>query len=114
MNRKEYILKKVFFGTIFVVILFTLSILTFLFLKKKPEPISKKIGSSKDVTSISYIVKDFKGNVAVFEKNSENHPFKVTKVFTKRLPRKDQLILKNGIEVENQNELNSLLEDLCS
>ena len=108
-------MKKLFVGTIFVAILCILSIGIFLFLKKKPEPISnKKVESSKDTTSISYIVKDFKGNVAVFEKNSENYPFKVTKVFTKRLPKKDQLILENGIEVENQNELNSLLEDLCS
>ena len=107
-------MKKAFVGTAFFAILCILSIGTFLFFKKKPESINKKIENSKDNTSISYIVKDFKGNVAVFEKNSENYPFKVTKVFTKRLPKKDQLILKNGIEVENQNELNSLLEDLCS
>lgn len=107
-------MKKLFVGTIFVAILCILSIGTLLFFGKKSESINKKIESSKDTTNISYIVKDFKGNVAVFEKNSENYPFKVTKVFTKRLPKKDQLILKNGIEVENQNELNSLLEDLCS
>ena len=63
--------------------------------------------------SLSYIVKDFNGNVAVFEENSST-PFKVTDVSTNTLPKVDQEKLIEGIVVKNQAELNTLLEDLCS
>lgn len=63
--------------------------------------------------SLSYIVKEFNGNIAVFEKGNEN-PFKVTEVSIYNLPKRDQELLKEGIEVPNQDELNILLEDLCS
>ena len=107
-------MKKLFAGTIFIITLCLLFTGTFLFLKKKPEQNTVRTKNNKDSFSIPYIVKDFKGNVAVFTKNAEDRPLKITKVFTERLPEKDQTILKNGIEVENQSELNSLLEDLCS
>ena len=107
-------MKKLFVGTTVVIIFCLFFVAVFLFLKKNSEQNSVKTKNTKDNLSIPYIVKDFKGNVAVFTKNEENRPFKVTKIFTKRLPEKDQTILKNGIEVENQGELNSLLEDLCS
>ena len=70
--------------------------------------------SKPSVNSITYIVKEFNGNVAVFTKNSKEKPFKITTVCTNHLPKKDQEILKTGIEVTSQGELNSLLEDLCS
>lgn len=63
--------------------------------------------------SLSYIVKDFNGNIAVFEENSDK-PFKVTEVCTNTLPKIDQERLMDGIIVNSQLELNTLLEDLCS
>mgnify|MGYP004492632333 CR=1 FL=1 len=63
--------------------------------------------------SLSYIIKDFNGNIAVFEDNSDT-PFKVTEVCTNTLPKLDQERLKEGIVVNSQVELNTLLEDLCS
>ena len=107
-------MKKIFIGTISFIIFCFLLVGTFLIFKKKPTQNNEKVKDNKVKSSISYIVKDFKGNVAVFTKNAKDRPFKVTKVVTERLPREDQLILKNGVEVENQCELNSLLEDLCS
>lgn len=63
--------------------------------------------------SLSYIVKDFNGNVAVFEANA-SAPFRVTEVSISTLPKADQERLREGIAVADQTELSTLLEDLCS
>ena len=73
-----------------------------------PKPISEPIEKK-----ITYVVKEYKGKIAVFEKGNEK-PFKITQVNTADLPKTDKEILKNGIEVENQKELSSVLEDYCS
>lgn len=62
---------------------------------------------------ITYVVKEYNGKIAVFEKGSEK-PFKITQVNTADLPKTDKEILKNGIEVDNQKGLSSILEDYCS
>ncbi len=74
---------------------------------------SQKVEPETSDTSLSYIVKDFNGNIAVFE-NGSNTPFKVTEVCTNTLPKVDQERLAEGIIVHSQTELNTLLEDLCS
>lgn len=74
---------------------------------------SVKIETEIPYNSLSYIVKDFNGNIAVFEENSSN-PFKITEVCTNTLPKVDQERLIEGIIVNSQVELNTLLEDLCS
>lgn len=69
----------------------------------------------KETTSniVTYIVKDFNGNIAVYESNSDK-PFKVTDVPISSMPKADQEMLKSGIMVKGESELQSLLEDLCS
>ncbi len=106
-------MKKIFIRASLFVFVGILLVVTSLFIGKNINNVKKqkKVPHSQ---SISYIVKNFHGNIAVFTKNVRNHPFRITNVYTNRLPRKDQLILEQGIEVETQNELNSLLEDLCS
>lgn len=74
---------------------------------------SSKTETAIPNNSLSYIVKDFNGNIAVFEQNS-NTPFKITEVCTNTLPKVDQEKLIEGIVVNSQAELNTLLEDLCS
>lgn len=64
-------------------------------------------------SSLSYVVKDFNGNIAVFE-NGQNSPFKITDVPINSLPYADREILKKGIAVNSKNELNRILEDYCS
>lgn len=61
--------------------------------------------------SLSYIVKDFNGSVAVFEPENPK-PVRVTDVYISHLPKSDQKMLSHGIRVKNQSELNTLLEDL--
>lgn len=63
--------------------------------------------------SLSYIVKDFNGNIAVFEAEA-SAPFRVTGVSTSTLPKADQERLQDGIPVANQAELVAILEDFCS
>lgn len=69
----------------------------------------------KETTSniVTYIIKDFNGNIAVYEMDSEK-PFKITDVPISSMPKADQEMLKDGIRVKGESELESLLEDLCS
>jgi len=71
---------------------------------------SKEFDKSPD-NSLSYIVKDFNGSVAVFEPENPT-PVRVTGVYTSHLPKSDQKMLSSGIKVKTRSELNSLLEDL--
>lgn len=77
---------------------------------------NNQVNSSKEIdrspnNSLSYIVKDFNGSVAVFEPENPN-PVRITDVYTSHLPKSDQKMLSHGIRVKNQSELNTLLEDL--
>lgn len=70
---------------------------------------------SPDISSekVTYVVKEYNGKVAVFEKGKDR-PFKVTEVNTSDLPQADKEILKNGIETDSQKKLSTILEDYCS
>ncbi len=96
----------------FVVLCVLISGVTIPIIKQKSTA-PHHIETETPTNSLSYIVKDFNGNVAVFEVDSEK-PFKVTEVATNTLPKVDQEKLIEGIEVTSQKELNTLLEDLCS
>lgn len=63
--------------------------------------------------SITYIVKNFNGRVAVFE-DSNSTPFRVTDVNIKDLPKDDQILLESGITANSKEQLNSILEDYLS
>ena len=63
--------------------------------------------------SITYIVKNFNGRIAVFEDESTT-PFKITEINIKNLPKEDQILLENGIRADSKEQLNSILEDYCS
>lgn len=60
-----------------------------------------------------YYVKEYKGNIAVFEESKEK-PFRITNIAVDELPAEDQKLLKQGIEVSGKEELNDLIEDYCS
>lgn len=64
------------------------------------------------VTS-GYIVKNYKGNIAVFE-SGKNTPFRTTEIVVKELPPADRALLEKGIDASNQEELDLILEDYCS
>ena len=60
-----------------------------------------------------YELKEYEGNIAIFKSN-EKTPYKITSISIKDLPKKDREILRGGIKVSSENELNALLEDYCS
>lgn len=60
-----------------------------------------------------YVIKDYKGNIAVFE-SDEKKPFRITDIEVKNLPEIDRKELKNGIIAKNDEQLHTLLEDYLS
>ncbi len=90
--------------------------------KAEPEPVSNgKSGvsaadSKKETPAVTpggYTIKDYKGNIAVFEQGKEA-PFRNTGIIINELPPADRSLLEKGINVSNQEELNLVLEDYCS
>ncbi len=72
--------------------------------KAEPKEKTKKQG---------YEIKEYKGNIAVFEVG-EKKPFRVTEIEVKNLPEADQKELKSGIEANDSDKLQTLLEDYLS
>lgn len=92
-------------STIFCTILIMVSIYTFL-PSEQPEPKAKATE-----TQIEYTVKDYGGKVAVFAADSSS-PLVVYEIYTHLLPENDIELLRRGIKVTSQEQLQSCLEDL--
>ena len=118
-------MKKIIFG-IFIIILF---VLVFIFCPiKQTDNLPSDSGAEnnqnvlknddlnfEDKSKISgYIIKDYEGKIAVFDINDEEKPSKITPISVKDLPEADKNLLKEGIFAENEEVLNSILEDYCS
>ena len=86
-------------------------ILAFFIKSLKNNQINSQESDKSPNNSLSYIVKDFNGSVAVFEPENPK-PVRITDVYTSSLPLSDQKMLSHGIKVQNQSELHTLLEDL--
>ncbi|MDR0738959.1 MAG: hypothetical protein LBF33_02260 [Oscillospiraceae bacterium] len=65
------------------------------------------------VQSITYLIKAYKGKIAVFE-FGDTEPFKVMDCQISILPKTDQKALEIGVQVEGEAELTRLLQDYCS
>lgn len=92
-------------STIFCAILIMVSIYTFL-PSKQPEPTADTAE-----TQLEYTVKDYGGKVAVFADNSSS-PLVVYEIYTHLLPENDIELLRKGIKVTSQEQLQTCLEDL--
>jgi len=89
-------------------------------------PVLKSFGEvSADVVSnqdtrmsmaepVPYILREYKGKLAVFTPESGNYPAVVTDIECRFLPRGDRELLRAGIGVREQATLASLLEDFGS
>ena len=60
-----------------------------------------------------YIVKEYNGKIAVFEKGVAN-PYRMTDMPVSFLPDYDKNLLLGGIELDSQDEVNRVLEDYLS
>ncbi|HHX56487.1 MAG TPA: hypothetical protein GX710_00555 [Clostridiales bacterium] len=63
--------------------------------------------------SIGYILKEYEGKLAIFRENSIK-PYKKLDVDTSTLTDYDKELIKQGIVVKTEIELNALLEDYTS
>ena len=81
----------------------------------EPTPSVSAADSKKEtpVTDSGYTVKNYKGNIAVFEQGKDA-PFRTTGIAVKELPPADRALLDKGINASDQEELNLILEDYCS
>lgn len=77
------------------------------------ESVVQEESAVSEISDDSYIIKEYNGKVAIFKKSSEN-PLLISDVCVNNLPQTDRELLKKGIEVGTQKELNRLIEDYCS
>ncbi|MBR2028195.1 MAG: hypothetical protein IKA10_04300 [Oscillospiraceae bacterium] len=89
-------------STIFFTIMIMVSIYTFL-------PRSQPLPETEP--AVEYTVRDYGGKVAVFEGDS-NLPVVVYEIYTHLLPENDIELLRRGIKVTTQEQLQTCLEDL--
>ncbi len=108
-------MKKLIISTscfVIVCLIFSFAILTKI-TNASEEYLDQNLSDEKSSKNSIYIVKNFNGNVAIFE-SEKSEPIKITEVYVNNLPYQDQQNLEIGISVESKEELNFLLEDLCS
>ena len=89
-------------STIFCTILIMVSIYTFI---PRSQP------QTESEPPVEYTVMDYGGKVAVFETGS-NTPLVVYEIYTHLLPENDIELLRRGIKVTSQEQLQTCLEDL--
>lgn len=70
--------------------------------------------SSTEDLSVIYVLKEYDDSLGVFKPNYETPERIIDTVIVSTLNEYDQLLLKNGIEVHSEEELQSLIEDYDS
>lgn len=86
------------------------------------EPVSSATQAASQADSLApetntkvvrYIIKSVEGGIAVYLEG-EDDPIKTVEMDVSTLPKVDQDLLEKGIRVSSKEDLNRLLEDLCS
>ena len=74
----------------------------------------EKTESNTENLSVIYVLKEYNDTLGVFKPNYETPERIIDTVIVSTLNEYDQLLLKNGIEVHSEEELQSLIEDYDS
>lgn len=74
---------------------------------------AESLAPETSTKTIRYIIKSEDNNICVY-REGEDAPMKTVEMDVSALPRVDQELLTKGIRVSSQEDLNRLLEDLCS
>jgi len=69
--------------------------------------------SQSTTPQILYILKEYDGRVALYKINKEE-PIEVFDVYTDSLPYDDYLLIKNGIKIKSEAELQKIIEEYIS
>lgn len=112
-------MKKLFVATVFVMFLGIIG--SFFYFSSEREVNQKdfsvvsaeKEPPEKIPPAQKYCVKEYKGNIAVFESGSDM-PLKTTSVSVSELPPEDRKLLEKGIMVSGEKDLSIIMEDYCS
>lgn len=72
------------------------------------------ISSNQNTNEPKYILKEYQGGIAVFSPNSNTPQREYSDVLVKALPEYDRALLKNGIKVFSDKQLQQLIEDYDS
>ena len=106
------LLKKPLFITILLTLItVSYSVVINIYIKSSIKDYLSKNDTS--TTSISYIIGEYDGKVAIFKENDDS-PVEIFNSYTNMLPLEDAQALKNGIKVHSEDELNRIIEDYIS
>ena len=106
---------KKYISAYIIITLFTIIVCYILFslISATKEPTQLEVDKNQPaVKEYQYLVKDVNGKINVFESGREE-PIDVLERQTNILPEYDQKLLKEGIYLENIEQLDKILEDYC-
>lgn len=77
----------------------------------KTKTATKAIETVTQRNNYKYEIKDYKGRIAVYVYGKEL-PIEIFEIYTDSLPNKDSDMIKNGINISNEKELQQKIEEL--
>ena len=100
---------KAYRACLVLVIVFVLvaTIAVFQLEGEKTQPMEK---NTRTVSTYQYVLKEYEDKIGVYKINEEE-PFRIIDVFVSTLPSSDQIDLKDGIYVQNDDKLKMIIED---
>lgn len=108
--KKVFVIPAAIFAVLFVISAIRLS---YPVNTQENNPSTSSITYSKKA-DVMYILKEYKGGLAVYTPNSETPIRKLPEVLVSSLPEYDRKLLKTGIKVYSYKELQRLIEDYDS
>ena len=68
--------------------------------------------TTEDSGEVLFIVREYEEKIGIFDRNGKL--LRIIDIYTKTLPKTDRALLREGIELRSQAELDSLIEDYSS
>lgn len=107
--KKLFIVPAAILAVVFIISAFRLN-----YNKAEQKNTARSITEQTESQQPKYILKEYNGGIAVFTPNSDKPKAEYTQVMVKSLPEYDKMLLKAGIKVYSDKELQRLIEDYDS
>lgn len=108
--KKLFIIPAAIFAVVFIISAFRLNYTD----NSKSRNTPQGVTQSKESQEPKYILKEYNGGIAVFTPNEDKPKKQYKEVMVKSLPEYDRKLLKTGIKVYSDAELQRLIEDYDS
>ncbi len=108
--KKLFIIPAAILAVVFIVSAFRLNYLE----NATPNNIPQNATQSTQSQQPKYILKEYNGGIAVFTPDDDTPKTEYKEVMVKSLPEYDRMLLKSGIKVYSDTELQRLIEDYDS